>query len=342
MYEYAVAIPVYNEEKFISDTLLSFNFPDFLMKTVFILVDNNSTDSTIKIIKDFANQNPDFNIKLSKEAKKGVEFARKKSLDISLSLGAKVIIGTDADTRFNKQVLGEIALFSNSKKDVFISKASMGSKVKLHRMVYFPDFIRSANVLWGLEYDLFGPYIFGACFAMKAKIYKKIKDVYNVESSPVIYQSSGEDILLGRRAHYLGGKFVKGSAEVETSPRRYLSNIMSWLTFERGEYYRKNGDIFKADISELLKNKKTYRKKRVKNTIKRWINYAADAKIFSDSSKAGVVNSKKAYKNFLKFFKYDKSYTQVKYDSVDDLINNLTKNNFQRMCDILELYLKKM
>lgn len=339
MSKYVVAIPVYNEEEYIVETLLSFDSGDFLEKAIFVLVDNNSTDKTREVIKNFVKNNARFSIALENEKKQGVEFTRKKSLDIALKYSPDVVIGTDADTIFNQEILKEIKVFADSDSDVFVFEASMGPEVKLHRMVYFPDFVKTTNLLWKLEYELFGPYIFGASFAIKAESYSKIKDFFNVDSSPVIYQNSGEDILLGRRAHYLGLSFKKGKSKVLTSLRRYTSNIYSWLTFERGKFYRDGGNVFEKNINSLLNNKKQFEKKRIENTAKRWIRYAADAKIFSDSNKTSV-GGQTAYKNFLNFFNYDTSYDKIAYKNSLDLEKKLTIDNFKRVKKILQKYLK--
>ncbi|PIR68944.1 hypothetical protein COU48_01305 [Candidatus Nomurabacteria bacterium CG10_big_fil_rev_8_21_14_0_10_03_31_7] len=341
MHKYAVAIPVYNEENFIVNTLASFEVDNFVENTIFILVDNNSTDNTFEKVEHFLSKNFKYKVLIVNEPRQGVEFARKKSLDIAAEYNPKIIIGTDADTIFNKKIINEIINFSKEKEDVFIFEATMGSAVRLHKMIYFPDFLRSTNRIWKLEYDIFGPYLFGACFAIKPSIYKKVRQNYNVHNSPVIYQNSGEDILLGRRIHYLGGSFCKGKYKVLTSDRRYSSNIYAWLTFERGKFYRNQSNIFDQDMSGYLKNINEYRKKRIENTMVRWIRYAADAKEFADLCMGSNEESLVSYTRFLKFFNYSETFINVSYDSSKNLIDKLTTDNKRRGEQLLEEYLNK-
>lgn len=56
--EIIVSIPFFNEEKTILETLNSFKQGFFLKKTAFVLVDNNSTDNSKKLIEKFKKNNP--------------------------------------------------------------------------------------------------------------------------------------------------------------------------------------------------------------------------------------------------------------------------------------------
>jgi glycosyltransferase involved in cell wall biosynthesis len=96
----SIVIPAYNEEKYILNSLRSL-LNQNLVNTIsyeIIIVDNNSTDNTYKIVKNFIDKyrknNEKISFELVREYRKGVAFARQTGFSMANS---KVIATLDAD-----------------------------------------------------------------------------------------------------------------------------------------------------------------------------------------------------------------------------------------------------
>jgi glycosyltransferase involved in cell wall biosynthesis len=96
----SIVIPAYNEEKYILNSLRSL-LNQNLVNTIsyeIIIVDNNSTDNTYKIVKNFIDKyrknNEKISFELIREYRKGVAFARQTGFSIANS---KIIATLDAD-----------------------------------------------------------------------------------------------------------------------------------------------------------------------------------------------------------------------------------------------------
>lgn len=90
-YKISVVIPAFNEEKYIEVSLESFvnqNIKDFEL----ILIDNNSTDNTVKIAERFKNV---LNLKIINEKKQGRGAARARGFN---EAKGDIILSADADT----------------------------------------------------------------------------------------------------------------------------------------------------------------------------------------------------------------------------------------------------
>jgi glycosyltransferase involved in cell wall biosynthesis len=96
----SIVIPAYNEEKYILNSLRSLlnqNLANTISYEI-IIVDNNSTDNTYKIVKSFIDKyrksNDKISFELIREYRKGVAFARQTGFSIANS---KIIATLDAD-----------------------------------------------------------------------------------------------------------------------------------------------------------------------------------------------------------------------------------------------------
>jgi len=80
----SVIICTYNREKHIGRALESL-ISQTANKAQYeiVVIDNNSTDNTPKIIKDFKEKYPEYNIVIEKETNQGLSFARNKGIDIA-------------------------------------------------------------------------------------------------------------------------------------------------------------------------------------------------------------------------------------------------------------------
>jgi glycosyltransferase involved in cell wall biosynthesis len=95
---FSIIIPCYNEELYINDTLESLFKQDYKGKYEVIVVNNNSTDQTVKIVKNYP-------VKLINEKQAGVCAARQAGTKIAKG---EIIISTDADTTFKPNWLSVI------------------------------------------------------------------------------------------------------------------------------------------------------------------------------------------------------------------------------------------
>ena len=112
----SVVIPIYNAEKTILKCLesISSQIPPHPPLTKggeggffeLILVDNNSTDSSVQLIKDFISKNKNLNIQLLHELKQGSCAARNRG---AKAAKGKIIVNTDPDCVADKGWLKDIA-----------------------------------------------------------------------------------------------------------------------------------------------------------------------------------------------------------------------------------------
>ena len=111
----SIVIPAYNEEQNIAWTLESIKLQDYQGKTELIVVDNNSTDRTGEIAKDFGAQ-------VLLEKNKGTRFAYQKGMS---EAKGEVILVTNADSIVPKNwVSSIIAVFQQDPEIV-----GVGTKV---------------------------------------------------------------------------------------------------------------------------------------------------------------------------------------------------------------------
>ena len=98
-YHYSIVIPCYNEAAYIYNCLNSLTHQETNLKPEIIVVDNNSTDNSVEIIRQFPN------VKLIQERRPGVCFARQAGADVATG---EIIISTDSDTVFKPNWLENI------------------------------------------------------------------------------------------------------------------------------------------------------------------------------------------------------------------------------------------
>jgi glycosyltransferase involved in cell wall biosynthesis len=105
---FSIVIPAYNEEKYLPSCLDSVKKQDFAKPFEIIVVDNKSTDSTVKIAKQFKT-------KLVKEPRKGLIYARNAGF---LASRGKYIVNLDADCTVPNNWLSQIYRHFKNNDDV--------------------------------------------------------------------------------------------------------------------------------------------------------------------------------------------------------------------------------
>lgn len=95
---YSVVIPCHNEALYIADTLNSLGKQSFSGEVEIIIVDNNCSDNTVAIAREF-------DVVIVKEECPGVCSARQAG---TAAARGEIVISTDADTTFEKDWLAKI------------------------------------------------------------------------------------------------------------------------------------------------------------------------------------------------------------------------------------------
>lgn len=112
----SIIVPVYNASKFIVDTLNSVINQSY-KNWELILVDDLSTDNSVKIIQEYQKNNSNFNIKLIKLEKKGLSAgARNKGIE---EAKGRYITFLDADDIWIETKLEKQVEFMNQNKCAF-------------------------------------------------------------------------------------------------------------------------------------------------------------------------------------------------------------------------------
>lgn len=116
----SIIMPVYNDEKYIRNTLMSI-YKQSLGKDKYelIVVDDGSTDNTFRICYDFLKQYDDINMRIYTQKNMGVSFARNKGLNKAKS---KYVTFIDGDDIFEVNYLNQsISMFEKNRNVDLIS-----------------------------------------------------------------------------------------------------------------------------------------------------------------------------------------------------------------------------
>lgn len=210
----SVVIPVYNEEKYIKNCLDSLLIQEEKPDEI-IVIDNNSTDRTIEIVKKYKN------IKIIKEAIQGMTPARNAGFNHAKY---EIIVKCDADsvlpTDWIKNIKND---FSQNSDTVAVSMpiklSDIGSVGKSTIPFYIYMFI--PTLMTGL-YCLVGP-----GYAIKKTVWNKIKDKICLDDKKV-----HEDIDISLHIKKHGKIFHDRKNAVSSSARRIINNPFSFF----GEY----------------------------------------------------------------------------------------------------------
>lgn len=231
-YRFSVVIPCYNEEDYIRNTILSLNNQSYSEKFEIIIVDNNCTDNTIKIVKEC-----DPSIRIITETRPGVCSARQAGTNAAFG---EIVISTDADTVFSKEWLNNINK-SFKKSDTiavtgpcrYIDGPWWGN--------FYTYFLFGSSYIYSL---LFGHpfYISATNIAFK----KNIFDGYNLTSN-----QGGDELGLLKSIKHKGVIKFNNSNPTYTSPRRLKKGLLynvfiTFLFYYMGAYFINR--IFKKSL----------------------------------------------------------------------------------------------
>lgn len=211
MYMISVIIPAYNEEKSISSCLESLANQKTHRKFEVVLVDNNSTDNTVRIAKSFTDR---LNLRIVPEEKRGRGAARSTGFK---NAQGDVLFSTDADTVLPENwVETFFTKLTKSNSVAVTSNNRINDCKKTTNTVYNalqPIFMRGYRVLLGHYW------LSGFSFAMYKDVYEKSGGFKN----DLIAQ---EDIDLSFRVRRLGNIQYVSELPVTLSGRRYKNGLM--------------------------------------------------------------------------------------------------------------------
>jgi glycosyltransferase involved in cell wall biosynthesis len=120
---FTVAIPAFNEEKYLPTCLTAIRTQDYGKKFETLVVDNNSTDKTAAIAKSFG-------ARVVKETQKGMLFAKHQAF---LEAKGEIVATTDADSIVPKNWLSEISK-AYSKKNIVATTGLVSFNQNLNKM----------------------------------------------------------------------------------------------------------------------------------------------------------------------------------------------------------------
>jgi len=208
----SVVIPVYNEEHYIKDCLLSLMNQEEKPDEI-IIVDNNSKDNTVKIAKEFP-------VTVVSEKTQGTAYARNTGFNLAKG---PLIIRTDADCRVPPTWIKQIKLhFEKNPKLVGLSGRSY--------FYGFPPIIKTPywpteTYLKASKRFLKHAFMYGPNMALSKNAWEKIKDKTCTQDSQM-----HEDVDLGIHLSDVGSIVFDPKLWVSTSPRR-AKKVMSYFHY---------------------------------------------------------------------------------------------------------------
>ncbi len=204
----SVVIPAHNEEKYIRRCLESLAEQEIHPDEI-IVVDNNCTDKTIEIVRQF-------NVKVIKELKQGISFARNAGFDAA---SHDIIIRTDADTIVPKDWIKKIRSNFESKTIDALGGPIVYYELPIKTSIY------SSIFYWLLRLIQQHNTLIGMNMALKKDMWVSVKDTLCVDSNKI-----HEDTDLAIHINRKKGKIqFDRSLVVKSSARRLLKNTNSFF-----------------------------------------------------------------------------------------------------------------
>lgn len=206
----SVVIPVFNEERLIKRCLESLmgqvEKPDEI-----IIVNNNSTDNTIKIVKNY-------NVKIISENFRGIGYARNAGFN---GVSGDIIVRCDADTICPPDWISKIkGRFSQDSNIIAISGPGSFYDLPFPKInIFFTKIF-----YFGITKLVLGHYpLFGANMAIKKSVWKKVK--YSVCT---LNTTLHEDMDLAIHIHKYGKIYLDPTLIIDTTARRFSYYLIEY------------------------------------------------------------------------------------------------------------------
>ena len=231
----SVVVPAYNEEKYIDQTLNSLIGQKGNYDFEVVIVDNNSTDQTVKRVLKYKNK---LNIRVISEKKQGRGPARKRGFDASFG---EIVVSLDADTIVYPDWL--TVLVDNLRGQNVATTTSC----KIEDCPFLTKFIFNVTQPW----VAFLYRIFSGHFWLSGFSFAILKSSYLKSGGFDANLQAQEDLDLSFRVAKLGQiKFI--NKPVIFSGRRFKQGLLKGLyqyilTFIEAFFFRKK-DIFLSNV----------------------------------------------------------------------------------------------
>ena len=211
----SVIVCTYNRDKHLGRALESLIRQDFDKNNYeIIVVDNNSTDNTSEIIKNFKQKYPDFNIITALETHQGLSFARNKGIELSRG---NYISFIDDDAIARKDYISKIAFYTRKYPKIF----AFGGKV-------LPRYENGKEPVWMSHY--IERIISIVDMGEKVKMFKKSYPVgCNMIFKKEIFEKIGgfnTDLRLRSDDKYIFNKIKKAGYEVLYLPQVVVEHFI--------------------------------------------------------------------------------------------------------------------
>ncbi len=224
----ALIICTYNRDKFLKEAFNSI-IRQSLPKDEFqvIIIDNNSTDNTAQISKEFISENPEFHISYYFESNKGLSFARNRGIKES---NASIISYIDDDVILSEDYLKKINIFFKE----YELAVGIGGKV-------IPKYESGAEPVWMNKYlnGFVGKVDFGNSIKMYDSKMKYPTGCNMTYKRDILIKAGGFNNELKFRSD---DKFIYSKIKVISNKVYYLPH--AWL-YHYIDYQRLEFDSFK-------------------------------------------------------------------------------------------------
>ena len=207
----SVIIPVFNEEKLITACLDALSKQTRQPDTIYI-VDNNSTDTTVRIAQKYKH------VVIIKESVQGICAAAKTGLD-EAALNDGILLRCDADSRPPYDWLEKVeATFNGSSEIIAVTGPGVPYGVpKLLKTLFGFFYMKPYFVFVGLA--LGNTPLFGSNFAIRAETWRAVSS----ETHLATHQDIHDDIDISYHIRDFGRTFYDPSLQMPISARPFRS-----------------------------------------------------------------------------------------------------------------------
>lgn len=311
--ELAVVIPCYNEEENIRQVVESYNnqnCKDFML----ILVDNNSTDNTSKILEECQNVLP-LNIVRLIETEQGVSAARKCGYNYCINNGIKYVISADADTTVGPQFVQKYytAFFVDGLQVISgESNWDCSSQIPFENI---KQLLQNKHTVEDMIVSIYDDKTDGFNSGFSIEAYQEVGgiDIMKYLYRDKIYASASDDWCL--HAKFLrAGYFVESvdtTNDVTVNFRKYLTSINNML----------EGTLYDKDWQNLNAQEK----------IQYDISDKDSDTLFQKFSRSAIVN-------FMLMHCYLADDLLLTKGSIDLLGSELTTSIYDKIAELKEIY----
>lgn len=233
-YPLAIVVPILNEIDCIDAFLQQFlKQKHASISYQVVIVDNGSTDGTLKRVREFMATHAGVKIILTNEEKKGIQHATRKGFDIAT--GSDILVKLDADSLISQTFICDVwNSMQGQNIDALIGKLRFPWEIYINlpvetRSVYI-SLVKKRKRLNALVRRWYGNVLSGPFYAITRASYETIGGIH-LGRTVVRYH---DDIELGLLLTIHKQHIVQTDIQIDVSPRRFQENLEAYIT---GSYY---------------------------------------------------------------------------------------------------------